>query len=158
MHGAAQRPGSAFVELCHKFSRLGEAQSRRRIWEQREPELFAVPTELPELPSTEPRPRALPRGPIEEYADRAWIVSLGGFAVSFLTTRSVQRAVAALFAGLPQPARLGRETFCAELCRALAARQALVVDSEALPGSIASNASCSKRRVGLTLRGARALS
>jgi cation-transporting ATPase I len=59
-------------------------------------------------------------------------VSLGGFAVSFLTTRSVQRAVAALFAGLPQPARLGRETFCAELCRALAARQALVVDSEAM--------------------------
>jgi cation-transporting ATPase I len=132
LHGAAQRPGSAFVELCHKLSRLGEAQSRRRIWEQREQELFSVPTEVPELPSTEPRPRALPRGPIEEYADRAWIVSLGGFAVSFLTTRSVQRAVAALFAGLPQPARLGRETFCAELSRALAARQALVVDAEAL--------------------------
>jgi cation-transporting ATPase I len=131
-HGAAQRPGSAFVELAHKFSRLGEAQARRRIWEQRESELFAVPTEVMELSTSEPRPRALPRGPIEEYADRAWIVSLGGFAVSFLTTRSVQRAVAALFAGLPQPARLGRETFCAELCRALSARQALVVDSEAL--------------------------
>jgi cation-transporting ATPase I len=131
-HGAAQRPGSAFVELCHKFSRLSEAQSRRRIWEQREAELFAVPAEVPELLPPEPRPRALPRGPIEEYADRAWIVSLGGFAVSFLTTRSVQRAIAALFAGLPQPARLGRETFCAELCRALAARQALVVDAEVL--------------------------
>src|SRR6478609_5508697 len=131
-HGAAQRPGSAFVELCHKFSRLGEAQSRQRIWEQREHELFAVPAEIAELPSAEPRPRALPRGPIEEYADRAWIVSLGGFAVSFLTTRSVQRAVAALFGGLPTPARLGRETYCAELCRALAARQALVVDSDAL--------------------------
>ncbi|HKY36413.1 MAG TPA: HAD-IC family P-type ATPase [Polyangiaceae bacterium] len=131
-HAAAQRPGSAFVELAHKFSRLGEAQARRRIWDQREPELFAVPAQVAELLPPEPRPRALPRGPIEEYADRAWIVSLGGFAVSFLTTRSVQRAIAALFAGLPQPARLGRETFCAELCRALAARQALVVDSEAL--------------------------
>jgi cation-transporting ATPase I len=131
-HGAAQRPGSAFVELAHKFSRLGEAQSRRRIWEQREQELFAVSAQVAELTAHEPRPRALPRGPIEEYADRAWIVSLGGFAVSFLTTRSVQRAVAALFAGLPGPARLGRETFCAELCRALAARQALVVDADAL--------------------------
>jgi cation-transporting P-type ATPase I len=131
-HGAAQRPGSAFVELAHKFSLLGEAQARRRIWEQREPELFAVPAQAGDLPPAEPRPRALPRGPIEEYADRAWIVSLGGFAVSFLTTRSVQRAIAALFAGLPQPARLGRETFCAELCRALASRQALVIDSEAL--------------------------
>jgi cation-transporting ATPase I len=132
MHGVAQRPGSAFVELAHKFSRLGEAQSRRRIWEQREPELFALPAQAAELPSAEARPRALPRGPIEEYADRAWIVSLGGFAVSFLTTRSVQRAIAALFAGLPQPARLGRETFCAELTRALSAREALVIDADAL--------------------------
>jgi cation-transporting P-type ATPase I len=131
-NATAQRPGSSFVELAHKFSRLSEAQSRRRIWEEREQELFALPAESVALPVAEPRPRALPRGPIEEYADRAWIVSLGGFAVSFLTTRSVQRAVAALFAGLPQPARLGRETYCAELCRALAARQALVVDSEAL--------------------------
>lgn len=132
LNGAAQRPGSAFVALAHKFSRLGEAQARRRVWEQRESELFALPAELTELPTSLPRPRALPRGPIEEYADRAWIVSLGGFAVSFLTTRSVQRAVAALFAGLPQPARLGRETFCAELCRALSARQALVVDPNAI--------------------------
>src|SRR5882724_11652375 len=131
-NATAQRPGSVFVELAHKFSRLSEAQSRRRIWEQREQELFAVPGESAELAVHEPRPRALPRGPIEEYADLAWIVSLGGFAVSFLTTRSVQRAVAALFAGLPQPARLGREAFCAELCRALAARQALVIDPEAL--------------------------
>ena len=131
-NATAQRPGSAVVELAHKASRLGEAQARRRIWEQREQELFALPAETLELASTEPRPRALPRGPIEEYADRAWIVSLGGFAVSFLTTRSVQRAIAALFAGLPQPARLGRETYCAELCRALAARQALVVDADAL--------------------------
>ena len=59
---------------------------------------FALPAETLELASAEPRPRALPRGPIEEYADRAWIVSLGGFAVSFLTTRSVQRAIAALSA------------------------------------------------------------
>ncbi|MDF3071823.1 MAG: family hydrolase, partial [Polyangiaceae bacterium] len=131
-HGAAQRPGSAFVELSHKLSRLGEAQSRRRIWEQREGELFAVPHDITEPLGAEPRPRAMPRGPIEEYADRAWIVSLGGFAVSFLTTRSVQRAIAALFAGLPQPARLGRETFCSELTRALADRQALVVDADAL--------------------------
>jgi cation-transporting P-type ATPase I len=64
-HGAAQRPGSAFVELSHKFSRLGEAQARRRIWEQREQELFAVPSDITEQPPPEPRPRALPRGPID---------------------------------------------------------------------------------------------
>ena len=63
-HATAQRPGSDFVELAHKFSRLGEAQARRRIWDQREPELFAVPAQVAELAPVEPRPRALPRGPI----------------------------------------------------------------------------------------------
>lgn len=132
-YGAAQRPGSAFVEGVHKLSLLGEAEARRRVWNQRETELCQTQTEHDfEAVRREARPRALPRGPIEEYADRAWIVSLGGFAVSFLTTRSVQRAVAALFGGLPTPARLGRDAFAADLGRALAKRQTLVVDSEAL--------------------------
>jgi cation-transporting ATPase I len=131
-YAVAQRPSSAFVRLSHKLARLGEEQARRRIWEQREPELFAAPAGAPAFSPREERPRALPRGPIEEYADRAWIVSLGGFAVSFLTTRSVQRAVAALFAGLPQPARLGREAFSAALTRALSRRHCLVVDAPAL--------------------------
>ena len=131
--GVAQRPGSAFVEAVHKLSLLGEAESRRRVWEQREGELCQTQAvhRLEDV-RREARPRALPRGPIEEYADRAWIVSLGGFAVSFLTTRSVQRAVAALFGGLPTPARLGRDAFAADLGRALAKRQTLVVDPEAL--------------------------
>src|SRR6478735_3048458 len=132
-HGFAQRPGSAFVEAAHKLSLLGEAEARRRVWELREPELCqAQALHRLEDVAREARPRALPRGPIEEYADRAWIVSLGGFAVSFLTTRSVQRAVAALFGGLPRPARLGREAFAADLGRALAKRQTLVVDPEVL--------------------------
>ncbi|MET0790915.1 MAG: HAD-IC family P-type ATPase, partial [Polyangiaceae bacterium] len=129
----AQRPGSALVEGVRKLSLLGEAEARRRVWTQREAELCQTQTEHQfDAVRREPRPRALPRGPIEEYADRAWIVSLGGFAVSFLTTRSVQRAVAALFGGLPTPARLGRDAFAADLGRALAKRQTLVIDPEAL--------------------------
>ncbi|HYQ30786.1 MAG TPA: hypothetical protein VER04_26320, partial [Polyangiaceae bacterium] len=132
-HGFAQRPGSAFVEGVHKLSRLAEAEARRRVWEQREGELCQKQAEHRlEAVAREARPRALPRGPIEEYADRAWVVSLGGFAVSFLTTRSVQRAVAALFGGLPTPARLGRDAFAADLGRALAKRQTLVLDPEVL--------------------------
>ena len=131
--GVAQRPGSAFVEAVHKLSLLGEAEARRRVWAQREGELCQTQAKHEfESVRSEARPRALPRGPIEEYADRAWIVSLGGFAVSFLTTRSMQRAVAALFGGLPTPARLGRDAFAADLGRALAKRQTLVVDPEAL--------------------------
>ncbi|HEY4106217.1 MAG TPA: HAD-IC family P-type ATPase, partial [Polyangiaceae bacterium] len=132
-YGVAQRPGSAFVEGVRKLSLIGEAQARQRVWQQREAELCQTQhTHNLDAAQREARPRTLPRGPIEEYADRAWIVSLGGFAVSFLTTRSVQRAVAALFGGLPTPARLGREAFAADLNRALAKRQTLVVDPEAL--------------------------
>jgi len=131
-HGLAQRPGSAVVELVHNAAQLAAVRARRRVFELREPELFRGPR--PSVPplSTEPRPRPLPRGPIEEYADRAWIVSAGGFAVSLIATRSVQRAVAALFGGLPKPARHGREAFIAHLEVELARRGALVVDRGAL--------------------------
>jgi cation-transporting ATPase I len=76
----------------------------------------------------------LPRGPIEEYADRAWFVSLGGFALSFVTTRSVQRAIAALFGGLPKPARLGREVFSSELSRVLCGRGLVIMDASGAAG------------------------
>ncbi|HYO95572.1 MAG TPA: cation-translocating P-type ATPase [Polyangiaceae bacterium] len=131
--GLAQRPGSALVELVQKAGQLSAVRARRRVWELHEPELFQKPRFL-EAPSrpTEPRPRPLPRGPIEEYADRAWVVSLGGFSVSLITTRSLQRAVAALYGGLPKPARHGREGFTAHLEGQLAGRGVLVIDREAL--------------------------
>lgn len=131
-HGLAQRSGSAFVELMHKTAQYGAVRARRRVWEQREVELFQKARPPAESPRVEPRPRPLPRGPIEEYADRAWVVSLGGFAVSLITTRSVQRAVAALFGGLPKPARHGREAFATHLEKQLAEHNVLVVDREAL--------------------------
>lgn len=130
--GVAQRPGSALVELGEKAIQLAEAQARRAAFERREPELFAAPSATNTSEPLPPRPRPLPRGPIEEYSDRAVLVSLGGFAISLLTTRSVQRAVAALFGGVPKPARLGREVFAAELGRTLARRGILVLDPEVL--------------------------
>ncbi|MEB2312678.1 MAG: cation-transporting P-type ATPase [Sorangiineae bacterium] len=131
--GAAQRPVSSLVDALHRRSLLREARARRRTWERREPELCAEAASH-ELGGARvaPRPMPLPRGPIEEYADRAWIVSLGGFGVSFITTRSFQRAIAALFGGLPKPARYGRDAFAAELGAALAERDVLVTDPSVL--------------------------
>jgi cation-transporting ATPase I len=132
-HGAAQRPGSALVELAHRAVELAEVNARRRSFIAHEAELFGPTVPDGEVPGViEPRPCALPRGPIEEYSDRAVLVSLAGFAVSFLATRSVQRAVAALFGGLPKPAELGRDVFAAELGRTLARRGVLVLDPAAL--------------------------
>ncbi|MFO0567262.1 MAG: HAD-IC family P-type ATPase [Polyangiaceae bacterium] len=131
--GVAQRPVASLVDLAHKAALLREARARQETWESREAELCSAPYEHDlEHARVDPRPIPLPRGPIEEYADRAWIVSLGGFAVSFLTTRSVQHAVSALFGALPKPARLGRDVFAAELGRALAERRVLVNDPEVL--------------------------
>jgi cation-transporting P-type ATPase I len=132
-HGVAQRPGSALVELAHQLAKLAEANARRQSWELYEPTLFRnePPAELgPRTPEVRPNP--LPRGPIEEYSDRAVLVSLAGFAVSFLATRNVQRAVAALFGGLPKPAELGRDVFAAELGRTLARRGVLVLEPAVL--------------------------
>jgi cation-transporting P-type ATPase I len=131
--GVAQRPFNSLVDALHKLFLLGEVRAQREVWARREAELCRTPEAAP--PPVEPRaerPVPLPRGPIEEYADRAVFVSLGGFALSFLTTRSFQRGSAALFGGLPRPARLGREVFAARLAQALAARGVLVLDPAVL--------------------------
>ena len=131
--GMAQRPVSSLVDVVHKTALLREAQGRRQIWSRREHELCHSPGSFgAEHARLEPRPCELPPGPIEDYTDRAWLVSLAGFGVSFITTRSVQRAVGALFGGLPKPARLGREVFAAELGRVLGARGVLVLDHSVL--------------------------
>src|SRR5690606_28670292 len=131
--GLAQRPISSLVGFVEKTSFAREYSAQRALWGRREPELCAAPRSKPFVSRGQvERPRPLPRGPIEEYADRAWAVSLGSFGVSFLTTRSVQRAVGALFGALPRPARLGREIFSARLSRVLAGRRVLVLDAEAL--------------------------
>src|SRR5690606_15776186 len=131
--GLAQRPVSSAVGIVEKTALFRERAAQRALWARREPELCAHGGGVTFTGRADvERPRPIPRGPIEEYADRAWAVSLGSFGVSLLTTRSVQRAVGALFGALPRPARLGREIFSARLSRVLAARRVLVLDSEAL--------------------------
>lgn len=131
LQGPAQRPLLALVGLAEKSATGAELSAQRSLWNQREQALCPGPGAAPPRPIPK-RPIPLPRGPIEEYTDRAWAVALGGFGVSFLSTRSVQRAFGALFGGLPRPARLGREVFSSGLSRLLAGRQMLVLDREAL--------------------------
>lgn len=131
LQGPAQRPLNALVGLAEKGALGAERSAQRRLFQSRESALCAGPGAP--LPRPVPaRPVPLPRGPIEDYADRAWAVALGGFAVSFLSTRSVQRAFGALFGGLPRPAKLGREIFSSSLSRLLAERQMLVLSPDAL--------------------------
>jgi cation-transporting P-type ATPase I len=129
----AQRPIVSAADATHKTFLLREARARHNVWRRREPELCATPMVQPDTLRDLPR-RAfpMPPGPIEEYAKRAWIVSLTGFMFSFLTTRSWRRAGAAVYGGVPKPAKLGRDVFCAELSRILANRNVVVMDPAAL--------------------------
>lgn len=129
----AQRPFNSLVDGLYKLALLSEARAQGELWTRREMELCKKPPGLLVGGGEKrERPSPLPRGPIEEYADRAVFVSLGGFALSFLTTRSFQRASAALFGALPRPARLGREVFASRLSQTLARRGIVVMDQQVL--------------------------
>jgi len=131
--GLAQRPMSSLVDVIHKGVLLREQRVRRRVWLEHERELHATPSMPPNsTPSLPSRPVPLPKGLIEEYGERAWLISLSGFLISFITTRSVERAVAALFGALPKPARFGREVFAAQLGVELASRGIVVLAPEVL--------------------------
>lgn len=131
LYAPAQRPLTSLVGLTERLNVGSELNAQRKLWQRREASLCPGPAASPPRPVPD-RPVPLPRGPIEEYSERAWAVALGGFGVSFLSTRSVQRAFGALFGGVPRPAKLGREVFSAGVSRLLAARQVLVMDREAL--------------------------
>src|SRR5690606_4922953 len=110
----------ALIDLSEKLFSLRDLRERRALWSRWSDQLTARDAPSDILPLAPERPDALPKGPIERYSDRAWAVALGSFGVSMATTRSPARAIAAGFAALPQPARLGRELFVAELGRVFA--------------------------------------
>lgn len=130
---AAQRPSTSLVEATHKWVLLRELQGIRAAWQRREQEFYARGSSgRVGFIEKEKRPTPFPMGPIEQYGEKAWVVSLSGFALSFLTTRSIQRATAALFGGLPGPARLGRDVYAAEVARGLAQRGILTLVPDAV--------------------------
>jgi cation-transporting ATPase I len=131
--GFAQGPLGPIVDLAHRVILYRELVARREQWARREPMLVATrPVGGLVEDLTQPRVAPLPSGPIERYADEAWYASAVGFGVVLVATRRVERAVAALYAGLPKAARLGRETFAAQVGALFASRGILVVNSIAL--------------------------
>lgn len=130
---AAQGPLGIMVDLGYQSLRLTELRSRKTVWDQREPELYAQPARAPiEPPDLAPRPVPLPPGPVERVAQTVSLASLAGFAVTLIATRRPGFAADAFLAGLPKAGRLGREGFACQLGRTLAARGVVPLDGAAL--------------------------
>jgi cation-transporting ATPase I len=130
--GIVQNPLGPLIDVAYRALQIGERTGRRKAWTEREPELCAGPLEAVVARGIEPRPRALPEGPIERYFNNAFAGSVGAFGVGLAATGSVTDASAAMVAGLPRPARMGREAYAALLTRTLSARGVITLDPSAL--------------------------
>ncbi|MFP5304925.1 MAG: cation-translocating P-type ATPase [Gammaproteobacteria bacterium] len=140
---AALEAGTAVVQMLlrgevgaagstlHRALRLRELRARRALWPQWEASACANAACARTDGVSLPRPQPLPEGPIERYTMKAAAGSLGVFAGTLLATGR-QESVAAVVAGVPKPARLGREAFAAQLGTRLAASGTLVADPQAL--------------------------
>jgi cation-transporting P-type ATPase I len=132
-NGMAQGSVGILVDLMHQGSLLTELQARRRVWEQREPDLYLEHDEQGvDPPVIGPRPTPLPDGPIEHWANRSALTALAGAGIAAGLTRSPRRGADIMLAGLPKAARLGREGFATQLGRTLAARGVIPLDGTAL--------------------------
>jgi len=128
----SQGPLGLLVDATNRATLIGELNARQHNWAAREPELLGHRNDALDLDDVGERPRPLPAGPVEAYADRASLASFGAFGVTLAATRDPRRASNALLAGLPKAARLGREAYAAQLGRTLAGRGVVVMDDAVL--------------------------
>ena len=133
LQGFAQRMTGQLVDVAHRSLLVGEHRSRRRVWRERERELFADPPACDVACGA-----AAPRGDepvvdtLERYAARSLEASLAAFTSSLVTSGDLGAAMAPLVDAAPKAARLGRDAFAAELSRLAARRGVLVMDRQAL--------------------------
>ena len=133
IQGMGSGPVGPALEFLYQTSGFYEAVQRRRGWRRFESDFVAEPHRVQAgyLPKTA-RVTDVPDGPIEEYAQRAWRMSLGGFLVGLADTQQLERAVTPVLDALPKPGRYGRDAFCAGLTAVLADRDLVVMDPESL--------------------------
>ncbi|MGW3567146.1 HAD-IC family P-type ATPase [Streptomyces sp. NPDC000941] len=78
------------------------------------------------------RPTPLPQGPAGRYAHAAVPAAVAGYGVTGALSRSRDRALASMIAGIPRAAWSGLETFAATVGQCASDRGALVLRPEAL--------------------------
>ncbi|KAA5834502.1 cation-translocating P-type ATPase [Saccharopolyspora hirsuta] len=127
-HGLSRRPLGVLTDVCGRFCASRETIARQQAWS--EWEQSAVHRCEPVV--VEPRPRPVPDGPVERVAAVSGGAALAGYGTVLAASRNPQRALAMLLAGVPRPAKAGREAFATHLTTAISTRGGLVLEPDAL--------------------------
>jgi cation-transporting P-type ATPase I len=137
--GLAQGPLGLLTDSVHRLNLLLEAGARRQAFERAEADRWGDGS--PPLPRQAraqllkppaPRPRSLPAGPVERYADGAVVASVATAVGTTIATGSPRRGTAMVVAGIPKASRLGRDAFAAHLARSLTARELVILNDRVL--------------------------
>jgi cation-transporting ATPase I len=121
------------VTTLRRSLALRELIARRTLWQTLEPVLCASPDDFAmAAEASGERPCATPKGPVEPYTDKASMAAIGIFLTTLLSLRDIEGATAPIFAGVPKPARYGRDAFAAHLGYRLARAGALVIEPHRL--------------------------
>ncbi|HYW05032.1 MAG TPA: HAD-IC family P-type ATPase [Gammaproteobacteria bacterium] len=125
---------SGAAGFLHRYLRVHELLARRAAWSRWEPRLFGTPDAVAgaRLAPAGARPVPLPDGPLERNAARLALGAFSAFTGMWFTSGRLEPATAAIFAGLPRPARLGRDAFASRLGYRLARADVLVLDPQVL--------------------------
>ncbi|UQA97371.1 cation-translocating P-type ATPase [Streptomyces halobius] len=127
------RPLGPVVAGCLAAVRYAEAKARRGAWQE-----WALRLDGHEgayrhdAAAAHERPVPLPPGPADRYAQVTVPAALAGYGLTAAVTRSHDRALGVLIAGMPRGPSYGRESFSAAVGQAASGRGALVLRPEAL--------------------------
>ncbi|GAA4789060.1 hypothetical protein GCM10023200_24610 [Actinomycetospora chlora] len=138
-NAAAQALGQGttglLVDAAYRAMQVAEARARVATWTDAEPRLLAS-ADHAAAPAdddlAEPRPVALPQGPVERHSEVVGTAAAAGFAATAATTGSLRKGAGVALSTLPKAGRLGREGFATTFGRVLARRGAVVVEPGAL--------------------------
>jgi len=125
---------SGAAGLVHRYLRLRELWARRAAWCCWEPRLCGDPDALKEtrFAPRDTRPVPFPDGILERSATRLALGTFSAFSGVWFASGRLAPATAAIFAGLPRPARMGRDAFASQLGYRLARAGVLVLEPHVL--------------------------
>ncbi|WP_243787822.1 cation-translocating P-type ATPase [Saccharopolyspora gloriosae] len=129
--GLSQNPLAVFTDLSSRFCSAREAIARRQAWTHWESTTHPGSHESAAF-TAQPRPNALPDGPVEHVANLSGTFALGGYGTVLAATRDQRRALATMLAAIPRPANSGREAFAAQLTTSLSTRGTVVLEPKSL--------------------------